>query len=486
MPQRHYPPAYLRYFKARLWNLARPGFWGTAIFLSVVGLVVKEYWVQPDLTDRQENQVDADKSNDTLTPEDKAIAADIDNLPLLVSDSVPANLPKVKNPNQNPANKNKTLLERLNSQNQSSASNNQSRSEDKSVNSASTNKIDNPFLTQTETLLKFSNLQDASQPTSSQSAVGQTSLGLGIGLNNGTDVRQNTTQENALQTALNKSTSQNQISQVNTTSTQVNPFNSLTSPISGTPVQNVNPNNGLIGGGSNSPYPGLGSTQPPLTNQQQNSIYGTTGYTEPTRNQPSNLNYGSGYNVQPGIVTQPQNINLDTNYTQPGQTGLLPQNSIVSTNYTQPLPVNQLQNTVPSTGYVQPGMTTNQPQINQLPSSTVPSINYTQPTQLYQPQSFYTNPDDRRLANFVDSVRRRSGYNGVSSNPALPNMSPQTPTTPSVSAPVPYYNSVPNQGTVTTYPNSTVPNYGNNYGNTSLQQTVPQYNYSLPGQIPGQ
>lgn len=479
MPQRHYPPAYLRYFKARLWNLARPAFWGTAIFLSVVGLVIKEYWVQPDLTNRQENQVDAKKpANSSLTPEDKAIAADIDNLPLLVNDSVPANLPTVKNPNQNQANKNKTLLERLNSQNQASASNNKSNPEDKSSNSASTNKIENPFLAQAETLLKFSNLQDASQPTSSQSGAGQTSLGLGIGLINETGVRQNPVQESPLQTALNKSTSQNQISQVNTTSTQVKPFNSLTSPISSTSVQNLNPSNGLIGGGSNSPYPGLGYTQPPLTNQQQNSIYGTTGYTQPTINQPSNLNYGSGY-TQPGIVTQPQNINLGTGYTQQGQTGLLPPNPISGTNYTQPLPVNQLQNTIPSTGYVQPGLT-NQQQTNQLPSPTSPSVNYTQPTQLYQPQSFYTNRDDRRLADFVDLARRRGGYSGVNSSPALPNVPQQTPPIPS--APVPYYNSVPNQGNVTTYPNPAVPNYGS----SGLQQSIPQYNYSSPGQIPGQ
>ncbi|KAF3886125.1 MULTISPECIES: hypothetical protein [Nostocales] len=479
MPQRHYPPASLRYFKARLWNLARPGFWGTAIFLSVVGLVVKEYWVQSDLTDRQENLVNANKSTNTsLTPEDKAIAADIDNLPLLVNESVPANVPKVKNPNKNQANKNKTLLERLNTQTQSSASNNNTSSaESRAGNSASSNKIENPFLAQAETLLKFSNSQDTTQPTSSQTAVGQTSSSLGIGLNNGTEVKQNTTQESPLQTALNKSTSQNQISQVNTTSTQLNPFNSLTSPISRTPVQNPNSSNGLIGVGSNNvSSSGLGSTQPPFTNQQQTSVYGTTGYTQQSINQLSNLNYGSGYNTQPGIGVQPQYINFGTNYTQQGQTGLLPQNPTLGTNYTQPLPVNQLQNTIPSTGYVQPGVT-NQPQINQLPSSSV------QPTQLYQPQNFYTNRDDRRLVDFVDLTRRRSGYNSsVNSSPSLPAVSSQTPSVPSVSAPVPYYNSIPNQGTVITSPNSSVPNYGS----SSLQQSIPQYNYSSPGQLPGQ
>jgi hypothetical protein len=453
MPQRHYPPAYLRYFRARLWNLARPGFWGTAIFLSVVGLVIKEYWVQPDLANRQDEQVDAKSAKAPLAPEDRAIAADIDNLPLLVNDSLPANLPKVKNPNPNQANKNKTLLDRLNDRDRSSASSNKLVSDDKSANSTSVNKIDNPFLTQAESLLKFSNLQNANQPTSSQFAVGQTSLGLGLGSNTGTDARQNITQESALQTALNKTTSQNQISQVNSTTNQVNPFNTLT-PRSGTSVQNPIPTNGAMGGGNNLP---------------------------------SNINYGSGYNIQPGIGTQPQNINLGTNYTPEGQTGFVPQNPVVpGTNYTQPLPANQLQNTIPPTGYVQPGIT-NQPQVNQLPnslpSSTVPGVNYTQPTQLYQPQSFYTNRDDRNLANFIDFVKRRSEYSTGNSTPALPNIPQQTPAIPSAPTSVPYYNSVTNQGTVINYPNSTIPNYGSS---GLPQQSIPQYNYGSPGQIPGQ
>ncbi len=37
MPHRHYPPAYLRYLRAKLWNLGRPGFWGNCNFFICSG-----------------------------------------------------------------------------------------------------------------------------------------------------------------------------------------------------------------------------------------------------------------------------------------------------------------------------------------------------------------------------------------------------------------------------------------------------------------
>ncbi|GAB1538745.1 hypothetical protein NUACC21_14090 [Scytonema sp. NUACC21] len=498
MPHRHYPPAYLRYFKARLWNLTRPGFWGTAIFLSVVGLVIKEYWAQPNfLSNRQENQVPANnRGNTPLSPEDKAIAADIDNLPLLVDDSVTANLPATTS-KQNQAKNNKTLLERLNSQNQSSGNDSKSKASANSANSTSTNKIDNPFLAQAESLLKFGNFQDETQsvgvgsltPTSSQPGIGQSSLGLNTGVN----FRQTTVRESALQTALNQSTNQNQLSPGNTNSTQVNPFSSLASPISNTLAQNLTPNNGLTTNANNSSFPRSGYAQPGLTNPLQNSVPGTTGYPQPQLTQPQNFYSGTGYTqpgivtqpqnfysgtgyTQPGIVTQPQNVpqnlNVGTGFIQPGQRNLLPQNTISGTGYSQPVTANQLPNTVPGIGYSQPGLT-NQPQ------NLTPGINYTQQGQLYQPQNFYTDRDQRRLTKLVNQIRRDNGYPSINSSQALPSAIQQTPVIPS--APAPYYNSVPNQGV--TYTNPAIPN---NYGSSGIQQPLPQNNYSYPTQIPGQ
>lgn len=476
MPQRHYPPAYLRYFKARLWNLTRPGFWGTAIFLSIVGLVIKEYWAQPDLlSNRQENQVAGNnRGNKPLSPEDKAIAADIDNLPLLVDDSVTANLPATTS-KQNQAKNNKTLLERLNSQNQSSGNDSKSKASANSANSASTNKIENPFLAQTESLLKFGNFQDETQsvgvgsltPTPSQPGVGQSSLGL----NTAANFRQTTVRESALQTALNQSANQNQLTPGNTTSTQANPFSSLASPINSTLVQNLTPNSGLTADGSNSSFPRSGYAQPGLANPQQNSVPGTTGYPQPQLTQPQNFNSGTGY-VQTGIVTQPQNLNVGTGFIQPGQTNLLPQNTIPGTGYSQPVTANQSPNSLSGTGYSQPGL------INQ-PQNLTPGANYTQQGQLYQPQNFYTDRNQLRRTQFVNQVRREAGYSNINSGQALPSATQQTPVIPS--APAPYYNSVPNQGV--TYTNPAIPN---NYGTSGIQQPLPQNNYSYPTQIPGQ
>ncbi|NRB06224.1 MAG: hypothetical protein HRU34_01860 [Richelia sp.] len=47
---RRYPPGYLLYFKAQVWNLANPSFWVSAIFVSVVGIVIYQYWNHPYLS----------------------------------------------------------------------------------------------------------------------------------------------------------------------------------------------------------------------------------------------------------------------------------------------------------------------------------------------------------------------------------------------------------------------------------------------------
>ncbi len=92
-PQNH-SPASVRYLKARLWNLARPSFWGTAIFLSVIGLLIRQYWINPNFfsTVRTENPANTEPLEFFLSEEDKAIAADIDNLPVLFYESKQKNL----------------------------------------------------------------------------------------------------------------------------------------------------------------------------------------------------------------------------------------------------------------------------------------------------------------------------------------------------------------------------------------------------------
>ncbi|WP_315784692.1 hypothetical protein [Fischerella sp. JS2] len=233
MSGRRYPPAYLRYLKTRLWNLARPSFWGTAIFLAVVGLVVRKYWKHPDFFYfRQYQQAEAKKPvNSSLSEEDKAIAADIDNLPILFYDFTHGTLPstatnvkqKTKVDNSN------SILESLSKQ-KTIATDADSNSGLQLVNPASTPKLENPFVVQTENLLQFKNDQNnshflgvngitaASMPTGTE----QTSTNVEMGFINPVNYNHNATVVSPLQTALNQSSNQSSSLGSRTTSTQTN------------------------------------------------------------------------------------------------------------------------------------------------------------------------------------------------------------------------------------------------------------------------
>ncbi|NJL09925.1 MAG: hypothetical protein HC908_06300 [Calothrix sp. SM1_7_51] len=103
MPRSQYPSPNLRFLRARLSNLARPSFWGTAIFLCVIGFVIKEYWSNPDFLSRgQQNSAPTQQntSQTYLSDEDKAIAADIDNLPVLLEEGKEAFFPATQDMTQ--------------------------------------------------------------------------------------------------------------------------------------------------------------------------------------------------------------------------------------------------------------------------------------------------------------------------------------------------------------------------------------------------
>lgn len=162
MPHRHYPPPYLRYLKARLLNLTKPGFWGTAIFLFVIGLVIREYWSNPKVLTYTENQeITARPSdNSSVSPEDQAIAADIDTLPTLFNDLKQANLlfiskiPPAKSQSKN----NDKLIQKINKQ--------QSSSTPQSNPPLNTFEDKNPFVEQAQTLLQSVPVGIASQSPS--------------------------------------------------------------------------------------------------------------------------------------------------------------------------------------------------------------------------------------------------------------------------------------------------------------------------------
>ena len=176
MQRRSYPPASLRYLKARLWNLSRPGFWVTAIFLSAIGLTIKEYWTHPDfLTKIQNKQVASNQPANSLSKEDKAIAADIDNLPVLYNDAAQTSLPPtVITPKENTQpNNSKSLLDALNSTGQTSASEAKSNSSVDAHSSSAPN-LENPFLTKAETLLQVGTSGTNSQLSGSNSSTSST------------------------------------------------------------------------------------------------------------------------------------------------------------------------------------------------------------------------------------------------------------------------------------------------------------------------
>ncbi|ARV62526.1 hypothetical protein BZZ01_31330 [Nostocales cyanobacterium HT-58-2] len=487
MSRRHYPPAHLRYFKARLWNLARPGFWVTAIFLSVVGLIIKEYWTNPGFfTNWDNNQVTANNpANSSGSEKDRGMTADNDNSSVLFNtNSSKENSPvgKTTTSTQNTQTKNsKGLLDALNGKSRTSVSDEKSKASVKEGSSAAIQKLENPFVVQSQNLLQLrafqssSTLQGVNPLTSSfeqQNSV-QNSFGLGTGLVSTIKPSQNITTESALQTALNQLKNQTQSNLNSTTSTQRNPFEqsrlstetrSSQTPISSTGLSRDT--NNYLNTRANSTQTGLISgasyIQPGFTNQLQNPIPGIA-YPQPGFNNPSQQNsiFGTGY-TQSGLTNQPQNFVSGTGYPQPVLNNLLPQNP----NF--------------RTGYPQPGLN------NSLPQNTIPGASYLQPQQglMGVPQTPSAIPN--RSAVTLDQIMRNR-LNNINSSQRSPSIGQPTLLAPPNSATstniAPDY--TPNQGSMTSYP----PVIPNNYGNSVLQQApapVPQYIYSYPRQIPGQ
>ncbi|AFY36386.1 hypothetical protein [Calothrix sp. PCC 7507] len=310
MSNRNYPPAYLRYLKARLWNLGRPGFWITAILLSVVGLGIREYWLNPDFFTQKQNDNEVARQQPTdssLSDEDQAIAADIDNLPVLLNDSEQANLATIANtPKENARpKKNKSLFPNLLKQ-PSSGNNAQSNLALGMLNGVSAPKEQNPFVLQADNLLQIGNSYGNSQSLgvkSSTASAEQTgtvnpSSSPGIGLPTPTDNSQNAVVISPLQAAINQSTNQN-ISGVNSAidsqakimgnasygaTTLIPPTNTLPNPTLPTnngfnatngynqPTVTSLPQNSYTNFNNNQTLPNLAAVTQPITSAAPNNI----------------------------------------------------------------------------------------------------------------------------------------------------------------------------------------------------------------------
>jgi hypothetical protein len=331
MSPRRYPPAYLRYLRARLWNFSRPAFWGTAIFLSVIGLGIREYWANPDFLTFLQNKKQAatpKPPDSSLSDEDRAIAADIDNLPVLINDAQQSNLlvaPSTRK-EKSQENKSKNLLDDLISKQEEAAKNAKSNPVGIVGNVPASKQI-NPFVAQAESLLQAGTANSGSQlfgvkssdTSSVQPGIPGSSSNLGIGLPNQINNNQNPAPISALQTAINSST-QKPSSLNNTTSNFANtigrslPSNDLSNQgFSANTQLNTN---------LNDPISTTGSQKPTVTNQPQNyytnsgTELGTTYQNPIVTNQPQN--YYGNLNVQPlpSVVT-PTSTGSPVTYTAP-------------------------------------------------------------------------------------------------------------------------------------------------------------------------
>ncbi|WP_071191957.1 hypothetical protein [Trichormus sp. NMC-1] len=276
MSDRNYPPAYLRYFKARLSNFLRPSFWVTGVFLLVIVLVIREYWLNPELfTKLQTKKAAAEKTAETsLSEEDKAIAADIDNMPTLLNDfeqaSVSANVTTFPSKIQ-PNNSDSFIEDVINQKN--AADEDKYKSILGIANSISSQPEKNPFVVQAENLLKIENsdyksrfLDTNNSPISPEPTAITDVSNLNQGLTtNQTTNNQSTVVISPLEAAIKK-----------WSNTQLNPAisNVGVSPISPT---NSLPNQGLPSGSI------MGYNQLKVTNSPQNS-YGNLNSIQTTPN----------------------------------------------------------------------------------------------------------------------------------------------------------------------------------------------------------
>ena len=285
-------PASLRYFKARLRPLAQPPVWGTAIFISVLGLVAWEHWLDPLRSSWQKNAVI--KANNpaypSLSREDSRIGADIDSLPVLSHDlgkSIAPAAPIAPN-NRTQATKSKAAFEESLTQKQGISTDTHSTPTLGITTPASpTPNLENPFLVQAQKQLQTSplesrepSLQVNPNTASSQPVAAQTSgSNLGIQPLSSTGQNQGVTTISPIPPTLNPSAAAN-LTTTPTISPQ-DPTNALEQslPTSALPSQISPATVGLPAGtGYIAPYSVQVPSQAPRTyiNPRFNSNFGAS------------------------------------------------------------------------------------------------------------------------------------------------------------------------------------------------------------------
>lgn len=316
MPLPNKLPASLRYFKARLRSLSQPSFWGTAIGLSVIGLVTWNYWLNPELQSSLQNSNDEVSEADnspypSLSREDSSIGADIDNLPVLLQEVNPPVVPGT------PTSQNNNQPNNLNGSAENSLAQKQAPlSTATQPNRTTTNNItetntpvlsepsnsDNPFLVQAQKQLRAGSLynlgtsgggnSDTTSP--SEPATGQTAANPSIQVPNSINKNQSAAPVNSAQASSNQS--------VGINNTFIPDYSQATTNTSGQSLPNSSlPNQIALPANAGTV---TGYNLPPVTNTPANSFSDAAPIAPPvTLNAPTNTN------IAPSSVQVPSQVN---------------------------------------------------------------------------------------------------------------------------------------------------------------------------------
>ena len=380
-----------RYLKARLSILARPSFIAGLVFLAAMGFVIKEYWTNPNFLKFSQNQQAPSpdlpsSSSQNLSDEDKAIAADIDNLSILNYDQRKAKIPLTTGINSANTIKqeNEAQLKKI----LDLAKKNQQEKQSQPDTESQTAKIpspyqQNPFLKQAEDLLQFNfdNNKDSSannlSPFNSALQTPQSSFNLGI---NNNSASQNNNNESALKKAIEAIDRSN----ANTNNPAVTNPNITSNPTNKTDKNNF---------GQLPKTPDVSSFDASPNNQglsqnQTNTLVDTTIFNQPL-NQQNNQSqpYGNFYNNQ-----LPTN-----NYSQPNLNN-------------QSQPYSNFNNQLPNNNYAQPGL--NNPIQNydsNFNNTQLPGNNYSQPN--YNNNNQLQNNQQNPYSNFNNNQLPTNTYN---------------------------------------------------------------------------
>ncbi|WP_062288758.1 hypothetical protein [Nostoc piscinale] len=299
----------------------------------MLGLVIREYWTNPEaFTGKQDGEVTTQQAdNSSLSAEDKAIAADIDNLPVLYNDAEQAeNQAIVSSPTDNSKpKKGKDFLQDVINKQKSSKN---TKSTSISGISGATSGFDskNPFVAQTESLLQFGIQNGSGNQLLNSSSQPQGSTNNPYAVGTGTNQTPNNPYNSITPSVTTLPTSTNQTTPSNINSATANPGNSFgQTPYTGLSQNLSNINSTTTNFSNNSGRTSNTSIPQSLPTNTQNFLPN------------SSLNSGTSY-IQPSVPSQPTNYYNGVNTAQPLT------NSVPSINTTQPINSVAPTNTTPT------------------------------------------------------------------------------------------------------------------------------------------